>query len=377
MQTRGAIIRQTPGKYEVVDLEVDDPREGEVQVKLVASGLCHSDDHVATGDIPVGVYPFAGGHEGSGIITKAGYNTKGLKEGDHVVFSFLPSCGHCRWCASGMQNLCDLGAGLLQARPGRADARRWLSTPLGLAWRLHRGALSAWAFGVTLLGFVYGGLGESVETLLGENPDAQVFFPTSSTADLVDSYLGVTLRITALLVAAYAVSATCRARTEEMAGRAEPLLAAGVSRFRWLASHLTVALAGSTALLVLDGLATGISRALATGNASEVPRLTGAALGYVPAVWVVAGVTAALIGLLPSVAVSTAWASFGVVLVITLFGESLDWPAWVSDLSPLAQTPTMPAESWSSMPVLALLLLATTLLAAGAAAFRRRDLTSG
>ena len=114
MQTRGAIIRQAPGKYEVVDLEVDDPRDGEVQVKLIASGLCHSDDHVATGDIPVGIYPFAGGHEGAGIVTKAGDNTKGLKEGDHVVFSFLPSCGHCRWCASGMQNLCDLGAGLLQ-----------------------------------------------------------------------------------------------------------------------------------------------------------------------------------------------------------------------------------------------------------------------
>jgi S-(hydroxymethyl)glutathione dehydrogenase/alcohol dehydrogenase len=113
MQTRGAIVRQAPGKYEVVDLEVDDPGVGEIQVKMVASGLCHSDDHVATGDIPVGVYPFAGGHEGAGIVTKAGQNTKGLKEGDHVVFSFLPSCGHCRWCASGMQNLCDLGAGLL------------------------------------------------------------------------------------------------------------------------------------------------------------------------------------------------------------------------------------------------------------------------
>jgi NDMA-dependent alcohol dehydrogenase len=82
-------------------------------VKLTASGLCHSDDHVATGDIPVGVYPFAGGHEGAGIVTKAAPNHKGIKEGDHVVFSFLPSCGHCRWCASGQQNLCDLGAGLL------------------------------------------------------------------------------------------------------------------------------------------------------------------------------------------------------------------------------------------------------------------------
>ena len=68
MQTRGAIVRQAPGKYEVVDLEVDDPRENEVQVKMVASGMCHSDDHPATGDMPVGIYPMAGGHEGAGIV---------------------------------------------------------------------------------------------------------------------------------------------------------------------------------------------------------------------------------------------------------------------------------------------------------------------
>jgi NDMA-dependent alcohol dehydrogenase len=114
MQTRGAVIRQAPGKYEVVDLEVDDPRPDEIQVKMVGSGMCHSDDHIATGDIPVGTYPMAGGHEGAGVVTKVGgHNSKGIKEGDHVVFSFLPSCGHCRWCASGRQNLCDLGAGIL------------------------------------------------------------------------------------------------------------------------------------------------------------------------------------------------------------------------------------------------------------------------
>jgi S-(hydroxymethyl)glutathione dehydrogenase/alcohol dehydrogenase len=113
MQARGAVIREAPGKFEVVDLIVDDPRPGEVQVKMVASGLCHSDDHLATGDIPLGIFPFAGGHEGAGVVVGAGPNSKGLKEGDHVVFSFLPSCGYCRWCASGMQNLCDLGAGVL------------------------------------------------------------------------------------------------------------------------------------------------------------------------------------------------------------------------------------------------------------------------
>ena len=113
MHTRGAVIKEAPGTYEVVDLEVEDPRQGEIQVQMTASGLCHSDDHIATGDIPVGIYPFCGGHEGAGVVSAVGPHTPGWKEGDHVVFSFLPSCGQCTWCSRGMQNLCDLGATLL------------------------------------------------------------------------------------------------------------------------------------------------------------------------------------------------------------------------------------------------------------------------
>ena len=90
VNTRGAIMRSAPGKWEVVDLVSDDPRPGELQVKLAASGMCHSDDHVATGDIPVAHYPMCGGHEGAGVVTAVGPNTKGFEEGDHVVFSFLP-----------------------------------------------------------------------------------------------------------------------------------------------------------------------------------------------------------------------------------------------------------------------------------------------
>ena len=113
VNTRGAIVRSAPGKFEVVDLIADDPRPGELQVELAASGMCHSDDHLATGDIPMGHYPMCGGHEGAGVVTAVGPNTKGFTEGDHVVFSFLPACGRCRWCASGLSYLCDLGAGLL------------------------------------------------------------------------------------------------------------------------------------------------------------------------------------------------------------------------------------------------------------------------
>ncbi|MEL7155312.1 MAG: NDMA-dependent alcohol dehydrogenase [Actinomycetota bacterium] len=113
MQTRGAIIREPGQDWEIVDIEFDDPQQGEIAIKMVASGMCHSDDHLKTGDIPVEQYPMGGGHEGAGVVSAVGPNTPGWEVGDHVVMSFLPSCGKCRWCSSGMQNLCDLGATLL------------------------------------------------------------------------------------------------------------------------------------------------------------------------------------------------------------------------------------------------------------------------
>ena len=113
MKTRGAIIRQAPGSYEVVDLDLDEPRVGELTVRMVAAGLCHSDDHIASGDHAVGSYPICGGHEGSGVVVAVGPETHGWEEGDHVVFSFLAACGRCRWCAQGLQNLCDRGAAIM------------------------------------------------------------------------------------------------------------------------------------------------------------------------------------------------------------------------------------------------------------------------
>jgi len=99
---------ESPGEWQVVDIDVEAPRQGELLVRMAASGLCHSDDHYATGDGPCAL-PLAGGHEGAGVVVAVGPNTSGWAEGDHVVMSFLPACGRCQWCATGMQNLCDMG----------------------------------------------------------------------------------------------------------------------------------------------------------------------------------------------------------------------------------------------------------------------------
>ena len=109
MQTDAAVLWETGAEWKVERIDLDDPKEGEVLVRLAASGMCHSDEHVVTGDSPLPL-PLVGGHEGAGVVEAVGPGVSSLVPGDHVVTSFLPACGRCPSCSCGHQNLCDLGA---------------------------------------------------------------------------------------------------------------------------------------------------------------------------------------------------------------------------------------------------------------------------
>jgi S-(hydroxymethyl)glutathione dehydrogenase/alcohol dehydrogenase len=113
MKTRAALLWEAPGRWQVSEVDLDPPKADEVLVRLGATGLCHSDDHFATGDIGLASLPFAGGHEGAGVVEEVGPGVRSLRPGDHIVTSFIPSCGRCRWCTTGQQNLCDNGALML------------------------------------------------------------------------------------------------------------------------------------------------------------------------------------------------------------------------------------------------------------------------
>jgi S-(hydroxymethyl)glutathione dehydrogenase/alcohol dehydrogenase len=119
MKTKAAVLWGPNQDWQVEEVELGDPVDHEVQVRLSASGLCHSDEHARVGDLPMvepGDWPFIGGHEGAGVVTKVGKGVSTVSEGDHVVLGFIPSCGQCPSCARGQQNLCDLGAFLLTGR---------------------------------------------------------------------------------------------------------------------------------------------------------------------------------------------------------------------------------------------------------------------
>ena len=113
MQSEAAILWEPNRAWSVETIELDPPKDGEVLVRLSASGMCHTDEHLKTGDIP-SAYPIIGGHEGAGVVEEVGAGVVDLRPGDHVVFGFLPSCGKCPMCLKGRANLCDSGASILE-----------------------------------------------------------------------------------------------------------------------------------------------------------------------------------------------------------------------------------------------------------------------
>lgn len=113
MKTKAALLWGLHQKWEVEEVELDGPKQSEVMVKMTASGLCHSDEHLVTGDLAIPT-PAVGGHEGAGVVVEVGAGVRDIAEGDSVVLSFIPACGRCKPCAGGMSNLCELGAHLLK-----------------------------------------------------------------------------------------------------------------------------------------------------------------------------------------------------------------------------------------------------------------------
>lgn len=108
--TRAGLLRETgpDSWWQIEELVLDDPGPGEVLIRVMAAGLCHSDDHVRVGDTRFRL-PMVGGHEGAGIVEAIGPGVTRVKVGDHVSCSYVPVCGTCRYCATGRQNLCDSG----------------------------------------------------------------------------------------------------------------------------------------------------------------------------------------------------------------------------------------------------------------------------
>jgi ABC-2 type transport system permease protein len=266
----------------------------------------------------------------------------------------------------------DVGAGLRPERLGSPVASAALGTPLGFALRLHRGMLLGFGAGLFLMGAMYGSILGQAEDMLKDIDQIQEALERIGGSSTAESFASMVMVVITVVAAVYAVMAALRPRAEETAGRAEPLLATGLSRGRWAGSHLAVAAGGGTLVLLLAGLGFGIAGAASTGDGVLVPKLAGAALAYAPALWVTVGVAVVLFGWFPR-ASAVAWAVPVYAFVVGYLGQILRFPDWMNNLSPFGHVPRLPAAELEWTPLLVLTLVAAALVWLGLAGLGRRD----
>ncbi|GAB3263331.1 ABC transporter permease [Nocardioides dilutus] len=265
----------------------------------------------------------------------------------------------------------DYGSGVLAARPGPARAAGSLHRAPGLAWRLQRGSVLGWTFGMFLGGVGYGTLGDDVEDLMGDSDLILDMFAQGGGA-LVDAFYATMILTLALIGSGFAISSALRPRGEEEAGRVEALLATGLTRRDWLLGHVLVTLAGTVLVLMVAGLGMGIGYALVTGKGSAVGDYVLPLLSHLPAVLVLAGAAQLLYGLAARVAL-LAWLGLLFAFVVMMFGAIFRMPQWLQDLSPFEHLALVPAQDFEWTPFLVLGAVAAALSVAGQLAFLRRD----
>jgi S-(hydroxymethyl)glutathione dehydrogenase/alcohol dehydrogenase len=106
MKSRAAVARGAGQPLEIEEIQVAAPKAGEVMVRIVATGVCHTDAFTLSGEDPEGIFPAILGHEGGGIVEEVGPEVTSVKPGDHVIPLYTPECGKCSFCTSGKTNLC-------------------------------------------------------------------------------------------------------------------------------------------------------------------------------------------------------------------------------------------------------------------------------
>lgn len=258
----------------------------------------------------------------------------------------------------------DLAAGLLAARPGPASGSARLAGSLTLAVRLHATTLVLWTAACAVLGVLFGmitpGIGDLLDSSIAQTVIDQ----------LGGVLVGAILSVLAVVVTYFASTVITHAGRDEDQGRAEMVLATGVSRARWFLATMTLALAGSAWLLAVTGATMWAGYAAAGGQG--VGNIWVAAIAWAPAVWVTATLSGLCLAIRPTWT-AAAWGWPAGFVVLTFLEDLLDLPAWLGRLSPYSHVPALPAATWDWGAELGLSVVALALIVVATAVFARRD----
>lgn len=267
----------------------------------------------------------------------------------------------------------DLESGFISAKPGRKHASRFLQSPFGLAFRLQRTSIIAWAFGMLLLGASYGSVMGDLESFFAGNEMMQELLVLADGFSLTEQFIPLLMTIMAMISTVSALMVMLKIKGEEKRHRIEHLLGRAVSRTQLLGGYFVISVVVGFVMLSLTAVGLWSAALAVMEDGIAFGTIYGAAIVFLPAMWIMIGLAVLLIGMAPNLSGLT-WLYLGYSFIVVYLGGLLDFPGWMGNLSPFGYIPDLPVEDMDFMKATILTIIAVGLTIIGFIGYRNRDI---
>lgn len=335
-----------------------------IGISLIFFGLCYGIR--ALGDL---------GNETLSLISPLGLLLRSKPYVDENPLPLLIVLGTTLACAGiafALQNNRDMGEGLIHQREGKSKADKCLLSPLGLAWRLNRNTLIAWALGLFALGAMYGSVFGDMDSFINSNEFLKAALSNSGTS-FAEDFLAILMVIFALIASIPSVLMALKLRSDEKKHYLDNIASLSVSRAEMMLPHIVLSLLSCILMPFCASLGLWLATQAVMSDPFSFSMVLGASMSYVPAMLVVCGLAFALLGLVPRIS-SFVWALLLYSVFATYMAKLMKLDDWVSLATPFHYIKQLPVQEFEALPLVVLSGIAGMLFAVGYLGFHRRDL---
>lgn len=272
-----------------------------------------------------------------------------------------------------LNSIRDLDAGFLPAKPGKIHASNLLQSPIGLALRIQRTGLIAWAIGMFILGASYGSVLGDLESFYKDIDIMDALIKPVEGFSLTEQFIPMLMMIMAMFCTIPSLMVIFKLKGEERKNHTEHLLSRAVSRTKIMGSYFVISLVISLVMLLLTVIGLWSASIGVMENAIPISTILESALVYLPAMWAMISLAVLLVGFLPQ-STGFTWLYFVYSFIVVYLGGLLQLPDWMSKLTPFGYIPRIPVEEMNVMSVTTLVVAAIVLSIAGFVTYNRRDI---